>query len=115
MRDFVRGAGDLIDKLGGVKVAMLIVAGITFSPLIAGLLQIGVVVARLVLAFGTTLVAAVGAAGDAMVAFNARTLALPIFGLLTRFFALGLPLALGGDTARNEEPRRRRRRRGRAS
>lgn len=67
MRDFVRGAGDLIDKLGGVKVAMLIVAGITFSPLIAGLLQIGVVVARLVLAFGTTLVAAIGAAGDAMV------------------------------------------------
>lgn len=103
MRNFVRGAGDLIDKLGGVKVAMLIVTGITFSPVIAGLLQIGVVVARPVLAFGTTLVAAIGAAGDAMVAFNARTLALPIFGLLARFFALGPPLALGGDTARNEE------------
>lgn len=103
VRDFVRGVSDLIDKLGGVKVAMLAVVGITFSPVIAGLLQIGVVVARLVLAFGTTLVAAIGAAGDAMVAFNARTLALPIFSLLTKFFALGLPLALGGDTARNEE------------
>ncbi|HUB49343.1 MAG TPA: hypothetical protein VMB73_30595 [Acetobacteraceae bacterium] len=82
VRDFVRGAADLIDKLGGVKGAMLAVVGITFAPVIAGLIEIGAAVAKLVVAFGTTLVAAVRAAGDAIALLNTRAMALPLFRVL---------------------------------
>lgn len=82
MRSFVRSAGDLIDKLGGAKGAMIAIGLITFSPVIAGLLEIGAAVARLALAFSTTLVAAIRIAGEAMLAFNRSTMALPVFRIL---------------------------------
>ena len=105
MRGFMRGARDLIDSLGGVKTAMWIVAGITFSPVILALGQITAAVLKMVFAIGTTLIEAIASASGAMAAFSARTLALPVFALLSKLFALGLPLALSGDTANNEQTR----------
>ena len=73
MRRFVRGAGDVIEKLGGVRGngAMIAIGlDITFSPVIAGLLGSAQRSARLALAFSTTLVAAIRIAGEAMLAFT---------------------------------------------
>ncbi len=44
--------------------------------------EIGAAVARLALAFSTTLVAAIRIAGEAMLAFNRSTMALPVFRML---------------------------------
>ncbi len=105
MRGLVRGARELVDWLGGAKGAMIAIGVITFSPLIAGLLSIGVTVAKLAIAFSVTLVEAIASAGAAMATFSARAMALPVFAILSKLFALGLPLALSGDTANNEQTR----------
>ncbi|MEJ0020731.1 MAG: hypothetical protein WDN25_30115 [Acetobacteraceae bacterium] len=79
MRSFMHDAGELFDKLGGVKGMLIGIAAITFAPVIASFAQL----AATILTF----------APPAWLLF------------LMRGAPLALPLALSGDTANNEQTR----------
>ena len=88
IRDWMTAAGEFIDKIGGVKVALLAVIGLSFAPL---LVSIG------------TVIAAVGRMAAAILAIPGipgvpgAPAAVP--RVLPPLVPLALPLALSGDTA----------------
>jgi hypothetical protein len=74
----IRVTGEWIDKLGGLNFVLLTLAAVTVGPFLLGILSFTAVL-RLAWAFSVTLVAAIRAAGEALIAFNARAMALPVF------------------------------------
>jgi len=73
----------IVNEVGGLKNAVLIVIGLKFAPFLLELAKVGMAVGKLVFAFGTTLVAAIGKANDAVILFNKSSMELPVLRALS--------------------------------
>jgi hypothetical protein len=97
IRDVFTRTGEWLDKIGGVKVALIGLGIISLAPIVAKVVEVTQSVITLARALDTTLVAAFGRAAVAGDAFNARMMRLPAY----RMMALGMNL---WDTAHQGTP-----------